>query len=125
MTPRHSSGTGPATTGRRTIPEPERLLVWVRSGGCCAFCGKYLLEGEITRRPFTLGELAHIVGQQAGPNSPRGQVPMSAADRDRADNLMLVCAGEHSRPTDTWSRSRSRSPCGGKAVVHQFEQTFG
>jgi hypothetical protein len=25
-------------------------------------CGKYLLEGEITARPFALGELAHIVG---------------------------------------------------------------
>lgn len=80
---------------RRDIPYPQRLLVWVRSGGCCAMCGKYLLEGEITARPYTLGELAHIVGQGRGPDSPRGQVEMSDEDRDSADNLMLLCPGEH------------------------------
>jgi hypothetical protein len=85
-----------ATKGRRNIPEPERLKVWVRSGGCCAYCGKYLLEGAITHREFPLGELAHIVGQQDTPGSPRGQVvEMSDEDRDNAENLLLLCPGEH------------------------------
>jgi hypothetical protein len=84
-----------ATEPRRRIKEPQRLLVWVRSGGCCAMCGKYLLEGEITARPFALGELAHIVGQGRGPDSPRGQIEMSDEDRDSAENLMLLCRGEH------------------------------
>ena len=83
-------------TSRRSIREAERLKVWVRSGGCCAHCGKYLLEGVITHRAFPLGELAHIVGQQHGPGSPRGQVEqMSDEDRDSAENLVLLCPGEH------------------------------
>jgi hypothetical protein len=72
------------------------MKVWVRSGGRCAICGTYLLEGTLTRRPFFQGELAHIVGQRNTPGSPRGQVEaMSDEDRDRAENLVLVCAGEH------------------------------
>ena len=80
---------------RRNIPWPERLKVWVRSGGCCAICGTYLLEGKLTHEEFSLGELAHIVGQQTNPGSPRGQSQLPEEDRDKADNLMLVCASEH------------------------------
>lgn len=58
-------------------------------------CGKYLLEGEVTGRPNAWGEMAHIVGQGRGPASPRGQVEMSDEDRDSADNLILLCPGEH------------------------------
>jgi hypothetical protein len=49
---------------------PEGL---VRSGGRCAVCGAYLLEGKLTHREFSLGELAHIVGQRTTPGSPRGK----------------------------------------------------
>ena len=80
---------------RRSIPAAERLKVWVRSGGRCAVCGTYLLEGKLTRREFSLGELAHIVGQRPTPGSPRGQVELAESERDKADNLMLVCASEH------------------------------
>jgi hypothetical protein len=74
----------------------ERMKVWARSAGRCAVCGADLLEGTITRRQVFLGELAHIVGQQNTAGSPRGQVvAMSDVDRDKAENLMLVCAGEH------------------------------
>src|SRR5436309_9511677 len=72
------------------------MKVWARSAGRCAVCGADLLEGTITRRQVFLGELAHIVGQQNSASSPRGQVvAMSDVDRDKAENLMLVCAGEH------------------------------
>ena len=81
--------------GRRNIPEKTKRLVWVRAGGCCEMCGRYLLEGELTAIADTLGELAHIVGQGEGPGSPRGQVEMSEEERDSADNLMLVCPNEH------------------------------
>jgi hypothetical protein len=81
---------------KKQPPERERHRVWVAAGGRCTICGKYLLEGALTKRPFRLGELAHIVGQQNTPGSPRGTAEaMSDADRDRAENLMLVCAGEH------------------------------
>ena len=58
-------------------------------------CGKYLLEGEVTGRTNAWGEMAHIVGQGRGAASPRGQVDMSDEDRDSADNLILLCPGEH------------------------------
>ena len=81
---------------KKQPPERERHRVWVAAGGRCTICGKYLLEGALTKRPFRLGELAHIVGQQNTPGSPRGTAEvMSETDRDRAENLMLVCAGEH------------------------------
>lgn len=83
------------TGGSRSISDEERLMTWVRSGGCCALCGKYLLEGEITGRAMTLGELAHIIGQQNTASSPRGLADMSDEDRDKADNLMLACEDEH------------------------------
>ncbi|HEY0695191.1 MAG TPA: SAVED domain-containing protein, partial [Kribbella sp.] len=49
----------------------------------------------MTHREFSLGELAHIVGQQDTPGSPRGQVNLPQTERDKADNLMLLCAGDH------------------------------
>lgn len=55
---------------RRKLPERERFLVWVRAGGCCELCGRYLLEGDLTGRADRLGELAHIVGQSTGKKSP-------------------------------------------------------
>lgn len=82
-------------TRRKAIPQPERTKVWVRSGGRCAICGRYLLEGALTHQEVTLGELAHIVGQQTTTGSPRGKHPLSPDKRDKAENLMLLCAGEH------------------------------
>lgn len=86
----------PRKTRKKQAPEPERHRVWVAAGGRCTVCRKYLLEGHLSKRPFRLGELAHIVGQQPAAGSPRGTVePLSAVERDKAENLMLVCAGEH------------------------------
>jgi hypothetical protein len=81
--------------GRRTIPENVRLAVWVRCGGRCVVCNKYLLDGQMTGKVVPLGELAHIVGQQDTAGSPRGKSELTAAERDSADNLALVCRSEH------------------------------
>jgi hypothetical protein len=43
------------------VSAEEKLKVWVRSGGRCAFCNVYLLQSELTRRPVLLGEVAHNV----------------------------------------------------------------
>lgn len=77
------------------ISDTERLKAWVRAGGRCEICGIYLLEGKLTYKDFTLGELAHIVGQGAVPGSPRGMDPLPEDKRDLADNLMLLCRAEH------------------------------
>jgi hypothetical protein len=79
----------------RSIAEGERRRVWVRSGGRCAVCNADPMEGRLTRREFALGDLAHIVGQHRTPGSPRGLVDLPEAERDQADNLMLICKGDH------------------------------
>jgi len=85
---------------RRTVPESTRREVWVRSGGRCAICNKYLMEGGITAREIPLGEMAHIVGQQKKAGSPRGLDALSEAERDKPDNLMLICGDEHDEVDD-------------------------
>jgi len=53
------------------------------------------MEGRLIRREFALGDLAHIVGQHQTTGSPRGLADLPADERDKADNLMLICKGEH------------------------------
>lgn len=91
----------PKRKGRKKIPDAERLAVWVRCGGRCAICNKYLLEGGLTYREVSLGELAHIVGQQDSDGSPRGRADLASNQRDLADNLMLLCADEHDEIDDS------------------------
>lgn len=86
---------GEHALGRQKVPQFERMKVWIRSGGRCAICGRYLLEGLLTNEEFTLGELAHIVGQQTTKGSPRGEYDLPKSERDKAENLMLLCASEH------------------------------
>lgn len=68
----------------------------MRSGGRCALCNAYLLEGSMSWRTLNLGELAHIVGRGSSARSPRGEHPLDCAHREDADNLMLLCADQHS-----------------------------
>jgi hypothetical protein len=85
-------------SGRRGKVDPdERLKVWVRSGGRCAFCNTYLLESELTLRPVLLGEVAHNVA--ASDDGPRADSSVSAAERNKAENLLLLC-GHHHPDTD-------------------------
>ncbi len=75
--------------------ESERRKLWVRAGGRCTLCKRYLLEGGLTFKEVPVGEGAHIVGQQRTPGSPRGMVDLPEADRDRAENILLVCSSCH------------------------------
>ncbi|MFI1358318.1 SAVED domain-containing protein [Streptomyces sp. NPDC020898] len=47
-------------------------------------------------RTLNLGELAHIVGRSSSVRSPRGKYPLDPTRRGDADNLMLLCADQHS-----------------------------
>lgn len=84
--------------GRRgKVTSEEKLKVWVRSGGRCAFCNVYLLESELTRRPVLLGEVAHNIA--ASDTGPRNNASMSAKALNSAENLLLLC-GLHHPDTD-------------------------
>lgn len=80
----------------KSIPSGERLKLWVRAGGRCQICNRYLLEGDLTGRELTFGQAAHIVGRKASALSPRGlDDDLDLLERNPADNLMLVCDDEH------------------------------
>jgi hypothetical protein len=80
----------------RHVPVEEKLKLWVRSGGRCAICNRYLLEDEFTAHAVNLAELAHNVGHKPTAGSPRGEDGLAVALRNLADNLLLLCGDHHS-----------------------------
>ena len=80
---------------RADLSEVERRKVWVRAGGRCTLCKRYLLEGDLTWQEVPLGEGAHIVGQKKSSGSPRGLDPLPEDARDTADNVLLACETCH------------------------------
>ena len=79
-------------------PDKEWKIVLARSGGICAFpaCGNPLIEpGSGEDEPAFIGEIAHIVADSR--QGPRGDVEMSDADRDKHENLLLLCKNCHTR----------------------------
>src|ERR1700730_9758550 len=68
----------------------------MRSGGRCAFanCQPVLtVPGGPPDRLVVIGEMAHIVGDKLG--GPRGNSPLSDKERDRYENLILLCNTHH------------------------------
>jgi hypothetical protein len=78
-----------------SIDAEERLRLWVRSGGRCAFCNRYLLEDEVTAVNVNTGEMAHIVGRAKSSRSPRGLDELPIEQRNLAENLILACPSDH------------------------------
>jgi len=93
----------------------------MQTGGRCALCKKYLLEGDLTALPLFLGEMAHMVGQQNTAASPRGKAALPAADRDLADNLFpCVRTGDRAPEVSIRRgdcRRARRAPVGGRVVL--------
>lgn len=55
-------------------------------------CREHLIEGA-GKSASLVGEVAHIVGEQAG--APRGGGEMALSERNAPDNLMLLCLKHH------------------------------
>lgn len=82
--------------------DPEVLKLWVRAGGRCEFdgCNKYLLEDEFTGFPVSIADIAHIVGRKRSPLSPRGKDSLPIKERNKAENLILLCSEHHHKVVD-------------------------
>jgi len=82
--------------------DPEVLKLWVRAGGRCEFdgCNKYLLEDEFTGFPVSIADVAHIIGRKKSPRSPRGEDSLSIEERNKAENLILLCSEHHNKIVD-------------------------
>ena len=86
---------------RTEIPAKEARIVYLRSGGVCAFpgCGMDLIEpGTDTDDPSFLGENAHIIADSR--QGPRGDSRMSDEDRDKHPNVILLCRNCHKKVDD-------------------------
>jgi hypothetical protein len=85
--------------GRFDVPEPIKLLVWIRAAGHCEQCGADLTVDLRSGRAVKLGDVAHIA--PASPEGPRGFEDYSSQEAERLtsdpDNLMLLCPGDHRR----------------------------
>ena len=81
-----------------SIPPTELKRLFARSGNRCAFtdCRRLLIvDASPGQPPVTLGDVAHIVA--ASPAGPRGSAFMAPADRNRYENLILLCNLHHQR----------------------------
>lgn len=84
------------------IPQREQNLLFLQSGGRCAFpdCRRSLVAASSPADgPAILGEMAHIVAER--PNGPRGNSPMTLEERNKYDNLILLCNIHHQFIDDT------------------------
>lgn len=79
-----------------TIPVRDQKMLWGAAAGRCSFprCGKPLVaESSPLDRAVLLGEMAHIVAETL--DGPRGQSPLPLEQRNRYDNLILLCTEHH------------------------------
>jgi hypothetical protein len=77
------------------LPSQQRKLAQL-SGNVCAFPDCHLLltaEGTPDDPVVVLGEMAHIVAES--PNGPRGDSPLTTEERNRYENLILLCNQHH------------------------------
>ena len=76
------------------VTERTKKHVWATHAGRCAICRELLVENGASTAAFSLiGDIAHIVADQH--LGPRGGIPLSAAQRDHPDNLVLLCLRHH------------------------------
>lgn len=71
-------------------------ILWGKSGNKCAFpsCRKELVMDESeTDDPSVIGEEAHIVGRKN--DGPRGKSALTSEQRDKYENLILLCSVHH------------------------------
>lgn len=71
-------------------------MLWGRSGNICAFpdCKKELVMDETETDDFSIiGEEAHIIAQKE--DGPRGVSDLAQEQRDKYDNLILLCSIHH------------------------------
>ena len=78
------------------ISVKTKKMLWGRSANRCSHpeCRRQLVDGETeTDDPSIVGDEAHIVAREQ--DGPRGNSDLTADERDRYDNLMLLCKIHH------------------------------
>jgi len=84
------------TTSVRKNPDDLTVIkLWVRAGGRCGFngCNEYLLIDNLTLEEANFSNIAHVVGAEL--NGPRGKSNLPLEQRNKIENLMLLCRKHH------------------------------
>ena len=88
--------------------DPEVWKLWIKAGGRCEFdgCNQYLLEDEFTGFQVNLADIAHVVGRKRSLRSPRGNDPLPIEERNKIENLILLCSEHHNKIIDNGKLSQ-------------------
>lgn len=75
----------------------SRKLLWGRAANHCSWpeCRRELSQDFVHSDAIILGQEAHIVAREE--DGPRGESPLTPAQRDDYSNLILLCADDHTR----------------------------
>jgi len=80
----------------RNYSDKDLKLLWGRSAGRCSFprCAIVcMIEGTPADRDAVIGKVAHI--ESASDSGPRANPALDPRDRDRYENLILLCGNHH------------------------------
>ncbi len=77
------------------VSELETIRLWTKAGARCEFpgCNDYLWQDSLTLKEANFSQKAHIVAKKL--NGPRGNSSLPMEERNKAENLMLLCAKHH------------------------------
>lgn len=79
---------------RRGYADRDIKLLWGLAAGRCSRCRCVVVAEGTTSDPHTIvGEIAHIVAH--GDHGPRSDPALQRADRDKYENLILLCPNDH------------------------------
>jgi len=81
-----------------SISDKDSKALWGKAAGRCSIpnCRKELtLDKELANEIILFGEMCHIVGEKNNIDSPRGLHIMPLKDRNKYENLILLCCNHH------------------------------
>jgi hypothetical protein len=77
-----------------SISTKTSKMLWGRAAGHCSMCRITLfVSGDETDDDGLIGEMCHIVAESD--DGPRGVSPLTPEQRDKYDNLVLMCRNHH------------------------------
>ena len=82
-------------SNKGSIRSADIKVLWGRSGNICAMCKITLAEDDTTSKPYLIGEMAHIEGENL--NSARYNKDMTDPERNCYENLILLCPSCHTQ----------------------------
>jgi hypothetical protein len=80
---------------RAEVSGPTQTRIWARAAGRCVLCATWLIGSMSYLHSTLVGEIAHNTGATTGKRSPRGHSTLSASDRAKEQNLLLLCHACH------------------------------